>query len=89
MNKTTLFTILATLTLLVGTTGTNAFAQNVTQSANETGERAQAAMNETGEAAGNATEGLGVAMNETGEALSNISESVTEGLQDIMNGSSQ
>jgi hypothetical protein len=46
-------------------------------------------MNETGEAAGNATEGLGVAMNETGEALSNISESVTEGLQDIMNGSSK
>jgi len=89
MNKTILFTILAAFTLLVATAGTNTFAQNVTQSANQTGEGAQAAMNETGEAAGNATEGLGVAMNETGEALSNVSESVTEGLQDVMNGSSQ
>ncbi|GKS61210.1 hypothetical protein YTPLAS21_06680 [Candidatus Nitrosocosmicus sp.] len=45
-------------------------------------------MNETGEANANETEGLEglVAMNETGE---NISESVTEGLQDIMNGSSK
>ena len=60
MNKTTLFTILATFTLFVATAGINAFAQNVTQSANETGEGAQAAMNETGEAAGNATEGIGV-----------------------------
>lgn len=71
MNKTILFTILAAFTLLVGTSGTNIFAQNVTQSANETGEGAQ------------------VAMNETGEAFTNFSESVTEGLQDIMNGSSK
>ena len=89
MNKTILFTILAAFTLLVGTVGTNAFAQYGSQSANQTGEGAQAAVNETGEAAGNATEGLGVAVNETGEALSNVSESVTEGLQDVINGSSQ
>ena len=55
MDKTILFTILAAFTLLVGTTGTSAFAQNVTQGVNETGEGAQVAMNETGEAAGNAT----------------------------------
>jgi hypothetical protein len=46
-------------------------------------------MNETGEAAGNATEGLGKAVNKTGEALSNATGNVLEGIQDVVNGSSQ
>ena len=89
MNINILFTVTAALTLLVGTVGVNAFAQNVTEGANQTGEYAQGSMNETGEAAGNVTEGLGTAMNETGEALSNATGNVLEGIQDVVNGSSQ
>ena len=88
MNNNILFTIIGALTLLVGTAGVNAFAQNVTENANETGEYAQGAVNETGEAAGNVTEGLGKAVNETGEALSNVSGGVMEGIKDLVNGSS-
>ena len=89
MNNNILFTIIGALTLLVGSVGVNAFAQNVTEDANETGEYAQGAVNETGEAAGNVTEGLGKAVNETGEALSNATGNVLEGIQDVVNGSSQ
>ena len=88
MNNNILFTIIGALTLLVGTAGVTAFAQNVTENANETGEYAQGAVNETGEAAGNVTEGLGKAVNETGEALSNATGNVLEGIQDVVNGSS-
>lgn len=45
--------------------------------------------NGTGNAAGNITEGLGNAVNETGEALSNTTKDALEGLQNIVNGSSQ
>ena len=89
MNRTILFPIFAAITLLVGTVGINAYAQNVTQNANQTGEKAQAAMNETGEAAGNVTKGLGKAVNETGEALSNVTGNVIEGIKDVFNGSSK
>ena len=88
MNSSILFTIIGALTLLVGTVGVNAFAQNGT-GANQTGEYAQGAANETGEAAGNVTKGLGNAVNETGEALSNATGNVLEGIQDVVNGSSQ
>ncbi|MBA2267143.1 MAG: hypothetical protein H0W19_02235 [Nitrosopumilus sp.] len=87
MNNTMLFTICMALTLLVGSIGGNAFAQNASQG-NQTGERAQGAMNETGKAAGNVTEGLGGALNETGEALSNVTGGIMEGFKDIVNGSS-
>ena len=80
MNNTMLFTICMALTLFVGSIGGNAFAQNASQ-ANQTGERAQGAMNETGEAAGNVTEGLSGAANETGEAAGNV----TEGLGGTLN----
>jgi len=76
-----------TLTFIAGSLAINAYAQNMSQSANQTGEGAQEAMNETGEAAGNATEGMGDAMNETGEALSNVTGGIMEGAQDIVNGS--
>ena len=100
MNRTILFPIFAALTLLIGTVAINAYAQNVTQNANQTGEKAQAAMNETGEAAGNVTKGLSgaangtgekaqAAMNETGEALSNVTGNVIEGIKDVFNGSSK
>lgn len=89
MNNNILFTIFGALTLLGGTVWVNAFAQNVTEGTNQTGEYAQGAMNETGEAAGNATEGLGKAVNETGEALSNATGNVLEGIKDVVNGSSQ
>jgi hypothetical protein len=89
MNNNILFTIIGALTLLVGTVGVNAFAQNVTEGTNQSGEYAQGAMNETGEAAGNVTEGVGKAVNETGEALSNATGNVIEGIQDIVNGSSK
>ena len=81
MNRTILFPIFAAITLLVGTVGINAYAQNVTQNANQTGEKAQAAMNETGEAAGNVTKGLSGAANETGEAAGNV----TKGLGKAVN----
>ena len=55
MNRTTLFPIFAAITLLIGTVVIKAYAQNVTQNANQTGEKAQAAMNETGEALSNVT----------------------------------
>jgi len=45
--------------------------------------------NGTGEAAGNITEGLGDAVNETGEAFSNTTKGALEGIQDVVNGSSQ
>ncbi|MDN5847553.1 MAG: hypothetical protein L0H53_14910 [Candidatus Nitrosocosmicus sp.] len=60
----------------MGTVGINAFAQNVTEGANQTAEYTQGAVNETGEAAGNVTEGLGTAVNETGETLSNATGNV-------------
>ena len=41
----------------MGTVKVNAFAQNVTEGANQTGEYGQGAMNKTGEAAGNVSEG--------------------------------
>ena len=88
MNNNILFTIFGALSLLVGTAGVNAFAQNVTEGTNQTGEYTQGAANETGEAASNVTEGLGKAVNETGEALSNSNGNVLEGIQDIVNGSS-
>ena len=50
MNSSILFTIIGALILLVGAVGVNAFAQNVTEDANQTGEYAQGAANETGEA---------------------------------------
>ena len=89
MNRTILFPIFAAITLLVGTVGINAYAQNVTQNASQTGEKAQAAMNQTGEAAGNVTKGLGKAVNQTGEALSNVTGNVIEGIKDVFNGSSK
>lgn len=55
----------------MGTVCVNAFAQNVTEDANQTGEYAQGAMNETG------------------GALSNASGNLIEGIQDVVNGSSQ
>ncbi len=82
-----MFTIFAGLTLLVGTVGINAFAQNVTEGANQT-RGPQGVVNETGEAAGNVTEGLGTAVNETGESLSNATGNVIEWIQDVVNGSS-
>jgi hypothetical protein len=45
--------------------------------------------NGTGNAAGNITEGLVDAVNETGEALSNTTKGTLEGIQNIVNGSSQ
>ena len=57
MNNNILFRVLAALTLLLGTVKVNAFAQNVTEGANQTGEYGQGAMNKTGEAAGNVSEG--------------------------------
>ena len=75
------------LVLSLGSISVSSFAQNTTQ-VNQTGENAQGAINETGEAAGNATEGLGGAVNETGEALSNATGGIMEGLQDLVNGSS-
>ena len=48
MNNNILFTIIGALSLLVGTAGVNAFAQNVTEGANQTGEYTQGAANETG-----------------------------------------
>jgi len=88
MNNSLVYTIFIALTFVAGSVAVNAFAQNMSQSANQTGEGMQAAGNETGEAAGNATQGLGAAMNETGEALSNATQGVVEGLQDLVNGSS-
>ena len=55
MNNNILFTIIGALSLLVGTAWVNAFAQNVTEGANQTGEYTQGAANETGEAASNVT----------------------------------
>ncbi|HKR74512.1 MAG TPA: hypothetical protein VJR94_10430 [Candidatus Nitrosocosmicus sp.] len=45
--------------------------------------------NGTGNAAGNITEGLVDAVNETGEALSNTTKGTLEGIQIVVNGSSQ
>jgi peptidoglycan hydrolase CwlO-like protein len=45
--------------------------------------------NGTGNAADNITKGLGDAVNETGEAFSNSTKGAIEGIQDVINGSSQ
>lgn len=87
MKNATIFIICMALVLSLGSMGVNSFAQNTTQ-VNETGESAQGAVNETSEAAGNVTEGLGGAVNETGEALSNATGGIFEGLKDLVNGSS-
>ena len=87
MKSGIIFTVCMALVLSLGSIGVSSFAQNTTQ-VNQTGENAQGAVNETGEAAGNATEGLGGAVNETGEALSNATGGIMEGLQDLVNGSS-
>ena len=75
------------LVLSLGSMSVSSFAQNTTQ-VNQTGESTQGAVNETGEAAGNVTEGLGGVVNETGEALSNATGGIFEGLKDLVNGSS-
>jgi hypothetical protein len=87
MKNSLIYTIFMALAFIAGSLAINAYAQNMSQSANQTGESAQGAVNETGEAAGNATEGMGAAMNETGEALSNVTGGIMEGAQDIVNGS--
>ncbi len=87
MKNTTIFMICMALVLSLGSMGINYFAQNTTQ-VNQTGENAQGAVNETGETAGNVTEGLGGAVNETGEALSNATGGIFEGLKDLVNRSS-
>ena len=88
MNDNILFTIIGALTLLGGSVRSMPL-HKMSPKANRTGEYAKGAMNETGEVAGNATEGLGKAVNETGEALSNATGNVLEGIQDVVNGSSQ
>jgi hypothetical protein len=77
MNNAILFTICMTLPLFVGSIGVSSFAQNASQ------------VNETGEAAGNVTKGLGGALNKTGEPLSNITGNIAEGIKDVVNGSGQ
>ena len=62
--------------------GVNVFAQNVIQQTNQTGfDKTQAAMNETGNAAGNIIEGLDGVASKTGNAAGNI----IEGLDDAVN----
>ncbi len=46
------------LTYIAGSLAINAHAQNMSRSANQTGEGAQEAMNETGEALSNVTGGI-------------------------------
>lgn len=87
MNKTTIFMVCMALVLSLGSISVNSFAQNTTQ-VNQTGESAQGTVNETKEAAGNVTEGMGGAVNETGEAMSNATGGLFEGLKDLVNGSS-
>jgi hypothetical protein len=53
---------------------------------NQTREDAQDTINGTNQTA---TQGLESAMNETGEALSNVTGDVVEGIEDLVNGSSQ
>ena len=86
MKNATLFMACMALVLSLGSMSVSS-AQNTTE-VNQTGESAQGAVNETGEAAGNVTEGLGGAVNETGEALSNTTGGIFEGLKDLVNGSS-
>ena len=87
IKNVTIFMVCTALVLSLGSMSFSSFAQNTTQ-VNQTGESAQGAVNETGEAAGNVTEGLGGAVNETGEALSNATGGIFEGLKDLVNGSS-
>ena len=85
MRFNTLFPLFIGLTLFMGPLGVNAFAQNISEQTNQTGETAITGINDsdnvtggligvangTGEVAGNITKGLGDALNQTGEALSN------------------
>lgn len=87
MKNATIFMVCIALILSLGSMGVNSYAQNTTQ-VNQTGESAQGAVNETGQAAGNVTESLGGAVNETGEAISNATGGIFEGLKDLVNGSS-
>lgn len=75
---------------------TNQTGENTQATINETDEASGnvteglvGVANGTGEAAGNITEGLGDAVNETGEAFSNTTKGALEGIQDVVNGSSQ
>ena len=68
------------LVLSLGSIGVNSFGQNTTQ-VNQTGESAQGAVNETGEASGNVTEGLGGAVNETGELFQMLLEGFLKNLK--------
>lgn len=80
--------VFAALVFAVTTTNANIFAQNVSQAANQTGEKFHTALNQTGEATQNATE-LDKTMNKTGETIKNFSGNVVEGLKDLFNGSSK
>lgn len=88
MNKSIWVTTVIAFTILSTSMSIDVFAQNMSQGANETAEKTGAAMNETGEAAGNATQGIGGAMNETGDVLSNITGNIVEGAKNLFNGSS-
>jgi hypothetical protein len=57
MKNATIFMICMVLVLSLGSMGVNSFAQNTNQ-VNQTGENAQGAVNETGEALSNATGGI-------------------------------
>jgi methyl-accepting chemotaxis protein len=74
MNNSILYAIFIAGIFVAGSLGVNAFAQNMSQSANQTGETAQSAMAGTSETAANATEGMEASMNETGEAAGNATE---------------
>lgn len=96
-----LFHLFIGLTLFMGPLGVNAFAQNISEQTNQTGETTITGINDsdnvtggligiangTGEIAGNITRGLGDAVNQTGQALSNTTIDTIEGIHDLVNGS--
>jgi hypothetical protein len=85
MNNNTLYTLFASLVLLVGPIVVDVFAQDVTIKGNQTQNNTQAAVNETNETTGNVTKGLIGVANGTGDAAGNI----TEGLGDAVNETSK
>lgn len=80
--------VFTALTLIISGATSNVFAQNNSQAVNQTGEKAQDTMNQTGKFIQNATD-MDKVMNKTGETIKNFSGNVVEGLKDLFNGSSK
>ncbi len=87
--KILLTLVVISFALFATSTSTNIFAQNASDNINQAEEAAGPAMNETGEAGGNATQATNGHANQVGSDPSNVTEKIIEGIKGLIAGNGQ